>query len=142
MILLAVVLFILELKITSFGLLAFGGVVALTLGSLMLFDSSVPAMRVSLSVIVPTVVLVSSVFVLAMYLVVKAQRSRPTTGKEGLVDLIGEASTDIGEQGRVFVHGEYWNARSDTPIAKGERIRVVRVDGMLLTVKSDDGTSQ
>jgi membrane-bound serine protease (ClpP class) len=138
MILLAVVLFILELKITSFGLLALGGTVALTLGSLMLFDSSVPAMRVSLSIIVPTVVLVSSVFVLAIYLVVKAQRSRPTTGNEGLLNLIGEARTDIGEQGRVFVHGEYWNAHSDSPIPKGARILVVRVDGMLLTVCPDN----
>ncbi len=139
MILLAVVLFILELKITSFGLLALGGTVALTLGSLMLFDSSVPAMRVSLSVIVPTVVLVSSVFVLAIYLVVKAQRSRPTTGREGLLNLTGEAISDIAEQGRVFVHGEYWNARSDSSIPKGSRIRVIRVDGMLLTVRADDG---
>lgn len=138
MILLAVVLFILELKITSFGLLAFGGAVALTLGSLMLFDSSVPAMRVSLSVIVPTVVLVSSSFLLAIWLVVKAQRSRPTTGKEGLINLIGEARTDIGEQGRVFVHGEYWNARSETPIVRGARVRVVKVDGMLLTVRPDE----
>jgi membrane-bound serine protease (ClpP class) len=138
MILLAVVLFILELKISSFGLLALGGAVALTLGSLMLFDSSVPAMRVSLSVIVPTVVLVSSVFLLAIWLVVKAQRSRPTTGKEGLLNLIGEARTDIAEQGRVFVHGENWNARSDSPIPEGARVRVVGVDGMVLTVRQDD----
>jgi membrane-bound serine protease (ClpP class) len=74
--------------------------------------------------------------------VVKAQRSRPTTGNEGLLNLIGEARTDIAEQGRVFVHGEYWNARSDSPIPNGARIRVVRVDGMLLTVQSDDGTPQ
>jgi membrane-bound serine protease (ClpP class) len=142
MILLAVVLFILELKITSFGLLALGGTVALTLGSLMLFDSSASYMRVSLSIIIPTVVLVSSVFVLAIYLVVKAQRSHPTTGNEGLLNLAGEARTDIAEQGRVFVHGENWNARSDSPISNGARIRVVRVDGMLLTVQSDDGTPQ
>lgn len=142
MILLAVVLFILELKIASFGLLALGGAVALTLGSLMLFDSSVPSMRVSLSVIVPTVVMVSSVFLLAIWLVVKAQRSRPTTGKEGLLNLIGEARTDIAAQGRVFVHGENWNARSDSPIPKGARVRVVGVDGMLLTVRPEDGPRQ
>jgi len=138
MILLAVVLFILELKITSFGLLALGGTVALTLGSLMLFDSSASYMRVSLSIIVPTVVVVSSVFVLAIYLVVKAQRSRPTTGNEGLLNLIGEACTEIGSQGTVFVHGEYWNARSDSPIPKGASIRVERVDGLLLTVRLDE----
>jgi membrane-bound serine protease (ClpP class) len=108
----------------------------------MLFDSSVPAMRVSLSVIVPTVVLVSSVFVLAIYLVVKSQRSRPATGREGLMNLAGEAISDIAEQGKVFVHGEYWNARSDSPIAKGAHVRVIQVDGMLLTVQSDDGTPQ
>jgi membrane-bound serine protease (ClpP class) len=139
MILLAVILFILELKIASFGLLALGGAVALTLGSLMLFDSPLPYMRVSLSVIVPTVVLVlvSTVFLVAIWLVVKAQRSHPTTGKEGLLNMTGEACTDIGEQGRVFVHGEYWNARSDSSIPKGTRIRVTRVDGMVLTVRPE-----
>jgi len=138
MILLAVVLFILELKVVSFGLLSFGGIVALTLGSLMLFDASAPYMRVSLGVIVSTVVLVSSVFLVAIWLVVKSQRSRATTGREGLLNLAGEARTDIAEQGRVFVHGEYWNARSDSPIPKGARVRVVRVDGMLLTVRAEN----
>jgi len=99
-------------------------------------------MRVSLSVIIPTVVLVSSVFLLAIWLVVKAQRSRPTTGLEGLVNLTGEALSDIAEQGRVFVHGEYWNARSDSLITKGSSVRVVKVDGMLLTVRPDAGPSQ
>lgn len=142
MILLAVVLFILELKIASFGLLALGGIVALTLGSLMLFDPSVPYMRVSLGVIIPTVALVSAVFLVAIWLVVKAQRSKPATGREGMVNLIGEARTDIAAQGRVFVHGEYWNARSDSPIPKGARVRVVGVDGMLLTVRPEDGLQQ
>lgn len=142
MILLAVVLFILELKIASYGLLALGGIVALTLGSLMLFDSSAPYMRVSLSVIIPTVVLVSSVFLAAIWLVVKAQKSRPTTGREGLLNMLGEARTDIAEQGRVFVHGEYWNARSDSPISKGARVRVVKVDGMLLTVRPENESQQ
>ncbi len=138
MILMAVVLFILELKVVSFGLLSLGGIVALTLGSLMLFDSSAPYMRVSLSVIVPTVALVSGVFLTAVWLVVKAQRSRPTTGREGMLNMRGKACTDIAGEGRVFVHGEYWNARSDGPIPKGTRVRVVRVDGMLLTVKPDN----
>jgi len=142
MILLAVVLFILELKVVSFGLLSLGGIIALTLGSLMLFDSSVPYMRVSLSVIVPTVVLVSSVFLTAIWLVVKAQKSRPTTGREGLLNMLGEARTDIAEQGRAFVHGEYWNARSDSPIPRGARVRVVKVDGMLLTVRPENGSWQ
>jgi membrane-bound serine protease (ClpP class) len=142
MILVAVVLFILEIKVTSFGLLALGGIVALTLGSLMLFDSSVPYMRVSLSVIVPTVALVSSVFLLAIWLVINAQRSKPTTGREGMLNLTGEASTDIAEQGRVFVHGEYWNARSETPIPKGVRVRVIKVDGMLLTVQPEHDSLQ
>ena len=138
MILMAVVLFILELKVVSFGLLSLGGIVALTLGSLMLFDSSAPYMRVSLSVIVPTVALVSGVFLTAVWLVVKAQRSRPTTGREGMLNMRGKACTDIAGEGRVFVHGEYWNARSDGPIPKGTQVRVVRVDGMLLTVKPDN----
>lgn len=137
LILLGLVLFILEIKITSFGLLTIGGIVSLTLGSLMLFDSPAPYMRVSLSVIVPTVAVVSAVCVLAVYLVVRGQRRQVATGNEGLIGMRGTARSDISTTGKVFVHGEYWNACSDTFVAAGAPVRVVSVEGMTLKVKAD-----
>lgn len=137
LILLGLVLFILEIKITSFGLLTIGGIVSLTLGSLMLFDSPAPYMRVSLSVIVPTVAVVSAVCVLAVYLVIRGQRRQVTTGTEGLIGMRGTARSDIGASGKVFVHGEFWNAWSDTPVVAGAPVRVISVDGMTLKVEAD-----
>jgi membrane-bound serine protease (ClpP class) len=135
LIILSAVLFMIELKITSYGLLTVGGIIAMTLGSLMLFDSPVPYLRLSYSVIFTMVVLMSSFFIIIVFLVIKAQTKRPVTGNEGLINMCGEASTDILETGKVFVHGEYWNAKSSTPVNKGDKISVVKVDGMLLTIE-------
>ena len=74
-------------------------------------------------------------FIIIVFLVIKSQTKRPQTGNEGLIKMCGEASTDIFETGKVFVHGEYWNAKSSSPVNKGDKIRVVKVDGMLLTIE-------
>ena len=107
----------------------------MTLGSLMLFDSPVPYLRLSYSVIFTMVALMSSFFIIIVFLVIKAQTKRPVTGNEGLINMCGEASTDILETGKVFVHGEYWNAKSRTPVNKGDKISIVNVEGMLLTIE-------
>lgn len=138
LILLGVIFFIIELKVTSYGLLSVAGVVALTLGSLMLFQSSVPYLKISWSVIISTVSLISLFFILLVGLVVKAQRKKPYTGMEGLVEMLGKAGSDIDQEGKVFVHGEYWDARSEKPILKGAKVRVTKADGMLLTVEKID----
>ncbi len=135
LILLGVVLFILELKITSFGLLTVGGIVSMLLGSLMLFQSSVPYLSVSLDVIFIAVGAVSLFFILVIWLVVKAQRTRPSTGTEGLVGSMGTAYTDIHHSGKVFVQGEYWDARSSDPVGSGARVRITGMDGMVLSVE-------
>ncbi len=135
LILLGVILFIVELKVTSYGLLSIAGIVALTLGSLMLFKSSVPYLQVSLSVIIPTVSLFSLFFIVVFGLVFKAQKRKPDTGNEGLLDMIGEACTGFDEKGKVFVHGEYWNAKSSAHVRKGEKVSVKKVEGMVLTVE-------
>jgi membrane-bound serine protease (ClpP class) len=134
LIILSAVFFMIELKVTSYGLLTLGGIIAMTLGSLMLFDSPVPYLRLSYSVIFTMVALMSSFFIIIVFLVIKSQTKRPQTGNEGLINMCGEASTDILETGKVFVHGEYWNAKSITPVNKGDKISVVKVDGMLLTI--------
>ncbi|MCX8044494.1 MAG: nodulation protein NfeD [Desulfobacterota bacterium] len=141
LILLGILLFILEIKIVSYGLLSIGGIIAITLGSLMLFQSDIPSLRLSWSVIIPSVIFIWLFFVVIIGLVVKAQRRQPTTGIEGILNMVGEACTDIHDTGKVFVNGEYWNARSDTFIHKGEKIRVRGIEGLTLSVVKAYGKS-
>jgi len=135
LILLAVILFILEIKVTSFGMLSVGGIIALTLGSLMLFDSPAPFLRVSLDIIIPVVAVTSGLLILAISLAIKAQRRKPTTGKEGLLGEIGVAKSTIDPQGKVFIHGEYWDATSDEPIPEGTRVKAIEVNHSVMKVK-------
>lgn len=137
LLLLGGVLFLLELKIVSYGLLTVAGIASLTIGSLMLFDPSVPFMRLSLSVIIPSVAFISLFFIVVMTLVVKSHRSQPATGVEGLVGFTGKAYTDISESGgKVHVYGEYWDAVSPEPIPKDSKVVVKKVNkGMVLTVE-------
>lgn len=137
LILLGIILFIAEIKVVSYGILSIGGIIALTLGSLMLFQSAEPALRLSWSVIIPSVTLIWIFFVIVIGLIVKAQRRQPATGREGLINMIGEASTDIEGNGKVFVHGEYWNACSESAIKKGERVRIRGIEGMVLRVDKE-----
>ena len=135
LIVLALILFILEIKVTSFGMLSVGGIIALTLGSLMLFDSSVPFLRVSFNIIIPVVTVTSAFFILAIYLAVKAYRRKPTTGKEGLLGATGIAKSKIDPQGKVFVHGEYWDATSDEMIPEETQVEVIEVKDIGIKVK-------
>jgi membrane-bound serine protease (ClpP class) len=139
LLLLSVILFVLELKIVSHGLLAIGGIISLTLGSIMLFETDESAMQVSWSVIIPTVASVSAFFIIAMSLVAKAWLRPALTGDKGLVGDVGVALTDLNLEGRVAIHGEYWNARADRHIPSGEKVRVIRVDRLWLVVTRDLG---
>ena len=135
LIIMALVLFILEIKVTSFGMLSIGGIISLTLGSLMLFDSPVPFLRVSLDVIIPVVTTTSACFILVVYLAIKAHRRKPTTGKEGLVGEKGIVKSKIDPQGKVFVHGEYWDAISDETISEGTKVKVIEVNDIEIKVE-------
>jgi membrane-bound serine protease (ClpP class) len=136
---LAVLFFIAEIKVTSFGLLTVAGVIALTIGSLMLFESPLPFMRVSLWVVLPTVISITVIFLGAMYYALKIRQKKPVSGAEGLVDETGIANTDIANEGKVFVDGEYWDAWSDAPIKAGEKVKVVEVAGLRLKVERYKG---
>lgn len=136
LIILAIILFILEIKVTSYGVLAIGGVISMVIGSLMLFESPFPFLRASLSVIIPATLITIVLFSLTIMLVVKAHRRKPKTGAEGLIGLDGEAKTDIHRAGQVFVHGEIWGAWSDEHIKAGEKIIVDKVEGLRLKVRS------
>lgn len=129
------VLFLLEAHITSFGLLTVGGIVCTVLGAIMLFDSPIPALRVSLLVAIPLAIVTTLFFVVAVGLSVRTMRTRPTTGREGMIGARGTARTEIAPQGTVEVHGELWRAESDTPLAAGDPVEVLGMEGLLLRVR-------
>jgi membrane-bound serine protease (ClpP class) len=135
LILLAIVFFIMEMKITSYGLLSVAGIVSLLLGSLMLFEASSPEFRLSWSVLLPTILLVSGFFVVVAGLVFRAQVSTPKTGASGLVGEIGVVKRAIQPDGKIFVHGELWNATAKAPISEGTKVSVVKVDNLVLEVE-------
>ena len=137
LILFAVILFIAEIKVISHGLLTIGGVISLVLGSLLLFESPDPALRVSLQVMIPAVIIVSLFFVAVIYLAARAQLRKPRTGAQGMIGMKGYAVTDIDQSGKVFVNGEYWNATSKLHIQKGSKITVLKVSGLVIEVEED-----
>jgi membrane-bound serine protease (ClpP class) len=132
---LAIILFVLEMKVASYGLLSLGGVISLFLGSLMLFEGTAPGMGLSWRVLVPTVVMISGFFVAVAGLVFRSQVSKPRTGDKGLVGEVGVAKSRLEPEGKVFVHGELWNAVGPGSIEAGAKVRVVGVDRLLLRVE-------
>ena len=140
LIVLSAILFILEIYVTSQGLLTIGGIVALVFGSLILFESDVPYLRVSWEVIMLVVIIVAGLVIFVVALGVKAQFRKKSTGSEGIVGEVGTTKTSVhAEGGTVFVHGEFWNAISDTPIKAGQKVRVVSVSAMVLKVEAAHG---
>ncbi len=135
MILFAIILFIAELKVVSHGILAVGGVISLIIGSLMLFQTPDPAIRVSWSVMIPAVSITSLFFLAVIGIALKAQLRPRQGGKEGMVSEEGQAITDVFKDGKVLIHGEYWDAESDLPVSEGAKIRVIRVGRMKVKVE-------
>jgi membrane-bound serine protease (ClpP class) len=135
LILFAIILFIAEIKIVSHGLLAVGGVISLFLGSIMLFRSPVEYMRISMSVIIPAVLVSAAFFIFAATKAINARLKKPTTGMEGLTGEVGIAATAIAPEGKVSIHGEFWDVISDQNIERGEKVQVIRVKNLKLEVK-------
>jgi membrane-bound serine protease (ClpP class) len=132
-----VLLLMLELKIPRYGLLTAGGLASFFFGSMILMDSNVPELRVSLRLVLPIVFAVAGIAVVLVRLGVAAQRREAVTGVAGMIGETGRALTPIepGGIGRVATHGEIWTARAPEPIAEGDPIAVVGVDGLTLTVR-------
>jgi membrane-bound serine protease (ClpP class) len=139
LIFLAIVLFIAEIKIVSHGMLTVGGVISMLLGSLLLFQSPEPYLRLSWSVILPTVIMTTLFFVFAASKAVSAHRQKPVTGREGLMGEEGSAVTDIMPEGKVFVRGEYWDAESSERISRGDKVVVTGLMGLRVKVKKGEG---
>ncbi len=134
LILLAILLFIAELKVPSFGLLSIGGVISMVLGSVLLFDTPEMYIQVSYAIILPIALTFSLFFVCCIYLVLQVHRSRTVSGEEALVGISGEVYSWEGGQGKVYCHGEYWNAVGAPDLAKGDSVEVTAAEGMTLTV--------
>ncbi len=135
LILLSFILFILEFKVTSYGLLSLGGVISLLLGSMMLFRQGEMGIGISWSVLIPTVIVVSVFFITVAALVFRMHFRRSMSGAQGMVGEKGVAYTSLAPEGQVFVHGEYWQAFSDESIAPGEPIEVEKVIDLKLKVR-------
>lgn len=138
LILAAFVLFALEAKFTSYGILGAGGVVCMTFGALLLVDGPIPELRVQLVTALAVSVPLGVIAVFLMSLALQAHKNRVATGTEAMIGEIGIARTRLGPDGKVFVHGELWNATAGTEIAEGARVRVRDVQGLRVIVDAAD----
>jgi membrane-bound serine protease (ClpP class) len=134
LIIFGIILFIAEIKVISHGILTIGGIVSLVIGSLMLFQAPDPALRISWSVMIPAVTIVSLFFVAVIAIAVKAQLRQPLGGKAGLAGMEGRTVTDVFEEGKVLIRGEYWDAVSDVPVAKGAKVRVIGLEHLKVRI--------
>ena len=137
LIVLAFVFFVLEAKFMTHGVLAAGGIAAMVIGALILINAPVPEMKVKLTTALSVAIPLGVITTLLLRLAIQAWKSKVTTGEAGLVDQIGTAQTDLAPEGKIFVHGEIWNAVSSTPVLRGARVRVRAVEGLLLKVEPE-----
>lgn len=142
LILLGAILFLLEIKVTSYGLLSIGGVICLTLGSIMLFNTGNTGLRVSWSVLIPAVLVISGFFMAVAFLALRAHMAKPRTGYQGLIGEIAVAKESLAPEGKVFVHGELWNATSEDIVPVGTRVEIIGVENLLLKVRKIGDTKQ
>jgi len=135
LIILALILFIVDIIVPSHGILTAGGVIAMIFGSLILINSPTPYLRVAPALIIGISLATAVFFFFALRAVYKAHKAKPTTGKEGITGEIGEAREDMNPEGLVFVQGELWMATSEEEdIIKGDKVIVKNVDGLKLIV--------
>src|SRR5215831_16236255 len=135
LILLAIVLFVLEATVTSHGILAIGGIIAMIAGGLMLVEGPIPQLRVRLSTTIGVALPMALITTLLVRLVYVSHQRKSPVGEAAMIGEAGIAKTDIQKDGKVMVHGEYWNAYSERPIPAGARVRVVKVDGLTIEVE-------
>jgi len=131
----AVILFLLEIKIPSYGLLSIGGVISLVMGSIMLIDTQLEFLQISWQVILGVVIITVLFFVFAVGMAIRTHRTKPQTGRAGMIGEIGEVYKTLNPEGTIKVHGEFWKAFSDTKIPRGKKVQVVEYDGETLKLK-------
>jgi membrane-bound serine protease (ClpP class) len=137
LILLAIVLFIVDIFAPTHGILTFGGIVSFFLGALMLFDRAEPGFRLSLAWIIPATVVTAAFFILIVGAGLRAQFLPVRAGKETMLGKPVSVLERVSEKGgRVFVEGEYWNALSETAIEPGEPAEIVSIEGLTLRIRA------
>jgi membrane-bound serine protease (ClpP class) len=135
---LAFALFALEAKFTSYGILGIGGVICMVFGALLLVDGPIPELRVSLATALAVSIPLGAITVWLMTLVMRAHKNPVVTGTSAMIGEIGIARTAVDGDGKVFVHGELWNAMAKDTIPEGARVRVRGVEGMRVIVEPVD----
>ncbi len=128
---LAIIFFIAEIKVASYGILSIGGLISLVIGSIMLFED----VGVSIKLMMPTILLVGGFFIVVASLAFRAYRTVPMGGMEGLIGETGVVEKNIDPEGIIFVHGEYWKAEADERLEKGEKVVVEGIEGLTLKVR-------
>jgi membrane-bound serine protease (ClpP class) len=131
----AFALFALEAKFATHGVLGIGGIICMIFGALFLVDGPIPEMRVKFVTAAVVSIPIGLIAIFLMTLVLRARRNRVVTGQEGMIGEIGVARTPLGPDGKVFVHGELWNAVARKPVVEGMRVRVAGVEGLHLLVE-------
>jgi membrane-bound serine protease (ClpP class) len=134
LLILGMAMFILEAKFASHGVLGGGGTLALVLGALLLINGP-PELQIHLSTALAVSLPFAAITMFLMTLALRARANKTITGGEGMLNEIGEARTALAPSGKVFVHGEYWDASSNSPVEEGAEVRILAVDGMKLRVE-------
>lgn len=132
---LGVGLLVAEMFVPSFGFLGIGGIIALAIGSLLLFDTESSDLIVDKTIIFTAVGTVGAIMLALSYLVFRTQQTKPSMGMDALVGKVGEVRLALAPAGQIFVRGEYWNARADNPIEVNAKVEVIGYDGMMLKVR-------
>ncbi len=130
-----------EVFVPSFGALGIGGMIAFVIGSVMLLDTGVPGYGVSIPLIVTFALLSAAFFLLILGMAVKARQRPVVSGMEQIMHSTGTVMDDFEQEGWARIHGEQWKVRSNIPLKRGEKIRVVAMDGLILHVEPDSNTA-
>ncbi|HET7005879.1 MAG TPA: nodulation protein NfeD [Candidatus Binatia bacterium] len=128
-------LLVAEMFVPSFGVLGVGGIIALAIGSLLLFDTESSDLIVDKTIVFTAVATVGAIMLTLSYLVFRTQQSKPTMGMNALIGKVGEVRSELAPAGKIFIHGEYWNARADAPIEVAAKVEVIGYEGMTLKVR-------
>ncbi len=135
LILLAIGLFVAEVKVGGFGVLGIGGLVSMVLGMLILIDSPDPAVRIGLFTALALALPFAAILLILLVALFRSLRQQVATGDQGMIGLIGIADCDINRNGRVKIRGEYWNAHSASPISSGKAVKVLEIENLTLKVE-------
>jgi membrane-bound serine protease (ClpP class) len=133
----ALVLFALEAKVTSHGVLAAGGIIAMVLGAMILVKSPWPEMRIHLSTALSVTLPLALITIILLRLVIAAKRRKAVTGDQGMIGALGVVQADLSPWGKILVHGELWDAHAGETISKGSRVRVRKIEGLTLEVEPE-----